>query len=166
MTAPRTVPAWIGLGGNLGEVGTAIERALAALAALPGTQVEAHSRLYRSPPWGVLEQPPFVNAVTRIRTGLPAGELLAAMLAIERDAGRRREAEQRWGPRTLDLDLLLYSDASLCLPGLTVPHPRIHQRGFVLVPLAELDADLVVPGQGRVADLLAAMDASAVEALT
>jgi 2-amino-4-hydroxy-6-hydroxymethyldihydropteridine diphosphokinase len=163
MAAP--VCAWIGLGGNLGDCAQRLETALDALAALPQTRLLRRSRLYRSPPWGIVEQPPFVNAVAEIETALTADALLAALLDIERGAGRTRDPARRWGPRELDLDLLLYGDRRIESPGLNVPHPRIGERAFVLVPMAELAPETLVPGQGRVADLLRAIDASGVDAI-
>lgn len=165
--SPARVRAWIGLGGNLGDVPATLRRALTALAALPGTRLLTASRFYRTPAWGMVEQPPFVNAVAGVDTTLAADELLSALLDIERAAGRDRTAPdaRRWGPRALDLDLLLYGDEVVDRPGLHVPHPHLHQRAFVLVPLAEIAADVVVPGRGRVADLLAGVDAAGIQAL-
>lgn len=161
------VRAWIGLGGNLGDVPATLRRALDALSALPGTRLVAASRFYRTPAWGVTDQPPFVNAAVGIDTVLAPAALLAALLDIERAAGRDRTAPdaRRWGPRALDLDLLLYGDRFVDLPGLHVPHPHLHERAFVLVPLAGIAADVVVPGRGRVADLLAGVDATGIQAL-
>jgi 2-amino-4-hydroxy-6-hydroxymethyldihydropteridine diphosphokinase len=149
--------AHVALGANLGDPRAQVLAAVEALAALPHTQVLACSRLYLTPPWGMLEQPPFVNAVAQLDTSLEPRDLLAALLEIERAAGRERGAE-RWGPRRLDLDLLLYGDRVCASAGLTLPHPRIAERAFVLLPLAELAPDLAIPGQGRVADLLARLD--------
>jgi 2-amino-4-hydroxy-6-hydroxymethyldihydropteridine diphosphokinase len=159
------VRAYIGLGGNLGDVSATLERASAALDALPGTRLVARSSIYRSPPWGVTDQPSFLNAVAAIDTLLDADTLLAELLRIEREAGRERIAALRWGPRILDLDLLLYADAVIDRPGLRVPHPHLHERAFVVLPLAEVAPDAVVPGHGRVADLVAAVDADGIEAL-
>ena len=149
--------AFIGLGGKLGDVRTYIDGALEALAALPHTSVQARSRLYRTPPWGMRQQPPFINAAAQIETALPPLTLLDALLAIERGAGRQRSGA-RWGPRTLDLDLLLYGDRHIDMPDLKVPHPRLAQRAFVLLPLHDLAPQRLVPGQGVVAALLAAVD--------
>lgn len=152
------VHAWIGLGSNLDDPLRQVDRAVAALARLPSTRLLRVSRRFRTEPWGEADQPAFVNAVAELATRLPPRALLDALLAIERAQGRERGA-QRWGPRTLDLDLLVHGDARIDEPGLEVPHPRIAERAFVLVPLADLDADLVVPGIGRVRDLLAGVDA-------
>ncbi|HUD43086.1 MAG TPA: 2-amino-4-hydroxy-6-hydroxymethyldihydropteridine diphosphokinase [Dokdonella sp.] len=155
MTAP--IAAWIGLGSNLADPVAAVERGLDALAHLPSTLLSGQSRLYRTAPWGMTDQPAFVNAVARIATTLEPLALLDALLAIERRHGRDRARDLRWGPRTLDLDLLLYGRAQIAQPRLTVPHPHLHRRAFVLVPLAELDPGLDVPGFGPVEALLAAV---------
>jgi 2-amino-4-hydroxy-6-hydroxymethyldihydropteridine diphosphokinase len=154
-----SVTALIGLGGNLGDVRPRLEAAIVALDATPGIRVLARSRFYRTPPWGNTAQPEFINAAIAVETALGAHALLDALLATERAFGRIRDGE-RWGPRTLDLDLLAYGDATLDDARLTVPHPRIAERAFVLLPLADIAADTVLPGQGRVADLLAAVDAA------
>jgi 2-amino-4-hydroxy-6-hydroxymethyldihydropteridine diphosphokinase len=151
--------AFVALGGNLGDPPSILRRALAALGGLPRTRLVAHSRFYRTPPWGLLEQPPFLNAAAELDTALAPHELLDALLAIERAAGRVREGE-RWGPRTLDLDLLHMEGVVSHDERLTLPHPRIGERAFVLVPLAELAPELELPGQGRVVELLGAVDAS------
>jgi 2-amino-4-hydroxy-6-hydroxymethyldihydropteridine diphosphokinase len=153
---PETVAACVALGSNLDDPRARVERGFAALAALPGTFVRARSRLYRTPPWGIVEQPDFINAAARLETALAPRELLDALLAIEADAGRVRGTAN--GPRTLDLDLLLYGDRVIAAPGLVVPHPRLHQRAFVLLPLADVAPELEVPGHGRVAELLERVD--------
>lgn len=150
--------AYVALGSNLDDPRGQVERAIAALDALPGTRVLAHSRLYHTPPWGIVDQPAFVNAAARLQTTLPPRALLDALLGIERRAGRVRAV--RNGPRVLDLDLLLYGDVVLDAPDLVLPHPRMHERAFVLLPLAEFAPDLDVPGRGRVSELLACVDAS------
>jgi 2-amino-4-hydroxy-6-hydroxymethyldihydropteridine diphosphokinase len=146
--------AYVGLGSNLGDREQTLRRALDLL----GEHVElvAVSSFRQTEPVGVLDQPRFVNAAARIRTSLPPRALLDLLLATERALGRERR--ERWGPRTVDLDLLLYGDDVLDEPGLTVPHPRLHERAFVLEPLAELDPGLVVPGRGAVSELLARLD--------
>lgn len=146
-------PAWIGLGGNLGEPRLALRRALALIGALPDTQLRAVSPAYWTAPWGVSDQPDYLNAVVKLVTRLAPRELLVALLDIEQQLGRTRDGE-RWAARVLDLDLLVYDDQTLDQPDLVVPHPRLHQRAFVLVPLNDLSPGLVVPGRGTVADLL------------
>jgi 2-amino-4-hydroxy-6-hydroxymethyldihydropteridine diphosphokinase len=155
--------AYVALGGNLGDPRQQLLDAVDALAHLPRTQLLRRSRLYRTPPWGVLQQPPFVNAAALLDTSLEAHELLDALLAIEQRAGRVRA--ERNGPRTLDLDLLHMDGVQRADARLTLPHPRIAERAFVLLPLADLAPDLVLPGQGRVADLLAAVDTQGCECL-
>ena len=158
--------AYVGLGGNVGDVETTLAEALWALDGLPQTSVRRQSGFYRTPPWGRLDQPAFVNAVAELQTRLAPAVLLEQLLAIEQRFGRVRSENQKWEPRTLDLDLLLYGDEVLDEPGLHLPHPRLYERAFVLVPLAEIAADLLVPGRGRVAQLLAAVDTGGIEALT
>lgn len=150
--------AYVALGSNLDDPRAQVEHGFDALAALPHSALRTRSRLYRTPPWGVIDQPAFVNAVASVETALAPRALLDALLAIEACAGRVRSV--RYGPRTLDLDLLLYGDFVLRESGLEIPHPRLHERPFVLLPLADLAPDLDVPGHGRVADLLARVDVS------
>ena len=146
--------AYIGLGSNLGEREATLRRALDLLGAR--VRVDAVSSFRTTDPVGVTDQPQFVNAVARIETERSAPELLEVLLAVERTLGRERV--ERWGPRTIDLDLLVFGEESVDEPGLTVPHPRLHERRFVLEPLAEIAPRLVVPGRGRVKDLLAELD--------
>ena len=160
-----SVRAFVGLGGNLGDVAEAFASALARMDALPGTQLLRASRRYRTPAWGVTAQPEFLNAVAMLETMLPARELLASLLAIERAHGRDRASETRWGPRTLDLDLLLYADAVIDEPGLRVPHPHLHERAFALRPLLEIAPDATIPGHGPARGLPAAMAADGIEAI-
>ncbi|MGN2254749.1 2-amino-4-hydroxy-6-hydroxymethyldihydropteridine diphosphokinase [Frateuria sp. GZRe12] len=156
--------AFVALGGNLGDTRAILRQALDALGALPRTHLVAQSRFYRTPPWGLREQPPFLNAAAALDTALGPHELLDALLRIERDAGRVRDGE-RWGPRTLDLDLLHMDGLVLNDDRLTLPHPRIAERAFVLLPLAELAPDLELQGQGRVSDLLANADTTGCDPL-
>jgi 2-amino-4-hydroxy-6-hydroxymethyldihydropteridine diphosphokinase len=155
--------AFIGLGSNLGEPEARLRLAFAALAALPQTRLVAASSLYRSAPVGFAEQPDFINAVAQLATALAPQALLAALLGIEQRFGRERSF--RNAPRTLDLDLLLYDAQSIAEPGLSVPHPRMHERAFVLAPLAEIAPDCDIPGKGRVAALLAACADQGIERL-
>ena len=147
------VQAYIGLGSNLAEPAVQVSSGMAALATLKETRVEACSSLYRSAPVGLQEQPDFVNAVCRVSTRLASVTLMRHLLEIEGAHGRRR-AGAKGGPRTLDLDLLLYGDESIRSTELTLPHPRLHERAFVLYPLHELNPDLAIPGQGLLRDLL------------
>lgn len=162
-TAP--VRAFVGLGGNVGNVETTLEEALWSIDSLPQTSVRAQSRLYRSPPWGRTDQAEFINGVAELQTRLAPSVLLEALLDIETRFGRVRAPADRWGPRRLDLDLLVYGDEAIDVPGMHLPHPRLHERGFVLVPLAEIAPMLEIPGRGTVADLLAAVDASGIVAI-
>ena len=156
--------AFIALGSNLGDAQGQVLGALGALDALPQTRLLARSSLYLTPPWGVLDQPAFVNAVAQVDTALTPHELLDALLKVERDAGRVRDGE-RWGPRTLDLDVLHMEGVALSDDRLTLPHPRMAQRAFVLLPLNDLAPALVVPGQGTVSELLAAIETTGCERL-
>ncbi len=159
------VIAYVGLGANLGDAAAILRQAGQALAPLSDRGALRLSRLYRTPAWGMQEQPDFINAVAALSTALVPRELLDALLAIERQHGRDREREQRWGPRTLDLDLLLYGDDVIDEPGLQVPHPRLHERGFVLVPLLEIAPDIRIPGHGAARDCALALDLSNIRAL-
>jgi 2-amino-4-hydroxy-6-hydroxymethyldihydropteridine diphosphokinase len=143
--------AYVGLGANLGDREATIR---AAVAELPG--VVGVSTLRETDPVGVTDQPRFLNGVAVLETELAPRELLDVLLAVERRLGRERG--ERWGPRTIDLDLLLYGDEVIDEAGLTIPHPRLHDRRFVLEPLADLAPKLVVPGLGRVEELLAELD--------
>lgn len=154
----QRVTAFIALGSNLGDPAAQIRRALRALAALPDTRLVRWSSLYRNPPAGYHDQPEFINAVARIETRLAPRDLLEELLAIERAHGRVRDFPN--APRTLDLDILLYGEQTVREPGLTIPHPRMLERAFVLLPLAEIAPETVVPGSGRSADLAARLDAS------
>lgn len=147
------VEAYVGLGSNMQEPQANVRAAMDLLAALPATRLERRSSLYRSAPIGYQPQPDFVNAVCRLRTRLPPSELMQRLLDIERAHGRTR-AGPAGGPRTLDLDLLLYGRWTSSDPQLTVPHPRLHERAFVLLPLFEIAPELVIPGHGPVAELL------------
>jgi len=150
----NTVTAFIGLGSNLATPSQQINGARSAIAATAGIQELAFSSLYQSAPMGPKDQPDYVNAVMAIATELTPTELLHCLQGIENEHGRVRTAE-RWGPRTLDLDLLLYGDQQIHLPDLIVPHIGIADREFVLYPLYEIAPDLNVPGKGRLSDLVA-----------
>jgi 2-amino-4-hydroxy-6-hydroxymethyldihydropteridine diphosphokinase len=150
--------AYVGLGANLGDREGTIRAALARLDREPGISVRHVSRLRETEPVGpVTDQPRFLNGVAELETTLRAEELLQALLGVEAALGRTREGP-RGGPRTIDLDLLLYGEAQLEAPGLTVPHPRLAERRFVLEPLAELAPGLKVPGKGTLEALLSRLD--------
>ena len=149
--------AYVGLGANLGDRETAIRAAVELLAAAPGVTVVAVSTLRETEPVGVVDQPRFVNGAMALDTKLSPRELLDVLLSVERRLGRTRGG-RRYGPRTIDLDLLLHGAATIDEAGLVVPHPRLHERRFALEPLHELDPELVVPGRGPVAALLDHLD--------
>jgi len=149
--------AYVALGANLGDREAALRLAVAALAGRGDTAVVAISELRETDPVGYVDQPQFLNGAVLLETELGARALLDELLEIERELGRVRDG-RRDGPRAIDLDLLLYGDETIDEPGLTVPHPRLHERRFALEPLADLDPELVVPGRGSVSQLLAALD--------
>ncbi len=149
--------AYIGLGANLGEREATLRRAIELLDLTASVDVVAVSAFRETAPVGLVEQPTFLNAAVEVKTDLAPPDLLAALLAVERALGRTRDGP-RFGPRVIDLDLLLYGDRAVEAPGLHVPHPRLHERRFALEPLAELDPDLVVPGRGPVSALLAKLE--------
>jgi 2-amino-4-hydroxy-6-hydroxymethyldihydropteridine diphosphokinase len=147
----------VGLGANLGPREDTLRQAIRLLDEADGVDVVATSSLRETEPVGVVDQPRFLNGAAAVDTALAPQELLSVLLGVEQRLGRVRDGT-RWGPRTIDLDLLLYGDEVVEEPGLRVPHPRLAERRFVLEPLAELDPELVVPRAGPVADLLAALD--------
>jgi 2-amino-4-hydroxy-6-hydroxymethyldihydropteridine diphosphokinase len=153
--------AFVGLGSNLGEREVTLRAAVGRLRGLPETEVRALSSFRDTEPVGVVDQPRFLNGAVELETDLPPRALLDALLELELALGRDRAAGPRHGPRTLDLDLLLYGEESIREDGLEVPHPRLHERRFVLEPLAELDPALVVPGRGPVQALLANLESGA-----
>jgi 2-amino-4-hydroxy-6-hydroxymethyldihydropteridine diphosphokinase len=142
--------AFLGIGSNLGDRLANLQQGADLLAATAGVDVVASSRVYETDPIGGVEQPDFLNAVLEIETRLSATELLARCLEVESELGRTREVH--WGPRTLDVDLLVFDDAEIAEPGLIVPHPRMHERSFVIMPLLELAPDPMLPGGRRLAD--------------
>jgi len=152
--------AFVALGANLDHPGRQIEAGIRELAALRQTRVVRRSSLYRSAPVGYRDQPDFINAVAQIETGLKPRELLEALLAIEHRHGRLRDFPN--APRTLDLDIVLYDDLVLHEHGLTIPHPRMHERAFVVVPLAEIAPDAPIPGRGTARDLLRGVEETSV----
>jgi 2-amino-4-hydroxy-6-hydroxymethyldihydropteridine diphosphokinase len=149
------VPAYIGIGSNLGDPPARVRAAFEALAEFPGCRLVARSRLYRTRPFGPVDQGDFINAVAGVLTTLTAAVLLAGIRGIEAAGGRVRA--ERWGPRILDLDLLVFGNQRITTPELEVPHPGIAERGFVLAPLADIAPNLYVPGLGRVEVLLRAL---------
>lgn len=161
MSAP--VRAWVGLGGNVGDAVGTVRAAIEALSRLPGARLLRASRLYRTPAWGVREQADFINAVALLETSLGPRALLERMLDIERSFGRERN--ERWGPRVLDLDLLLHGDAVIDEPGLRVPHPHLHERAFALLPLLEVSPDAMIPRRGPARDALSALACEGIEAV-
>jgi 2-amino-4-hydroxy-6-hydroxymethyldihydropteridine diphosphokinase len=148
--------AYVGLGANLGPREETLRRAVELLSEAEGVAVVAVSELRETEPVGVVDQPRFLNGAVALETTLSPRRLLDVLLGIERSLGRVRG--ERWGPRTIDLDLLVYGDVVVSEPGLRVPHPRLSARRFALEPLADLDDDLEIPGEGRVSELLAALD--------
>ncbi|MCP4125944.1 MAG: 2-amino-4-hydroxy-6-hydroxymethyldihydropteridine diphosphokinase [Gammaproteobacteria bacterium] len=146
------VAAYIGLGSNLDHPAEQLYRAFRALAQIPNTKLIRYSSLYQSPPMGGLDQPDYINAVAVVETALKPEELLLQLQAIETAQGRTRG--ERWGARTLDLDLLLYGSDKIDMPDLKVPHPGMHERAFVLYPLFEIAPELEIPRRGRLIELL------------
>ena len=160
MAPDEPVFAALSLGGNLGDVRAAFRFALERLALAPGVAVVATSSVYRTAPWGKLDQPDFLNMATLLRVTIAPRALLDLCLSIERDHGRARL--EHWGPRTLDMDVLTYGDLVVEEPGLTIPHPRLQDRAFVLTPLAEIAPDTLVRGV-RVEELCAVVEGQGVE---
>jgi 2-amino-4-hydroxy-6-hydroxymethyldihydropteridine diphosphokinase len=147
----------VGLGANLGDRAATLARALELLEQQPQIAIVAVSSFRETDPVGCLDQPRFLNAAVAIETPLPPKALLGTLLDVERELGRTREGP-RYGPRTVDLDLLLIEGVTVDEPGLTLPHPRLHERAFALEPLVELDPSIVVPGHGTVRQLLSGLD--------
>ncbi len=156
--------ALLALGGNLGDARTTLDRAIAALCERGDIRLTARSSDYKTPPWGVENQPPFINLCIAVETTLAPVALLARTQEVERAFGRDRAHERRWGPRSLDIDILSYDDLALDTPDLTLPHPRMFERAFVLVPLAEIVPDRVITGR-RIRHGLAHVDAAGIEKL-
>jgi 2-amino-4-hydroxy-6-hydroxymethyldihydropteridine diphosphokinase len=156
---------FVGLGGNLGEVETTLMEALFALDELPQTTLRRQSSIYQTPAWGYTDQADFLNCVAELQTRLSPNILLQKLLEIEERFGRVRQQAERWQPRTLDLDILLFGDDIVHEPHLHIPHPHMHERAFVLVPLAELTNELEIPGQGSLMNCLARLDISNIKIL-
>lgn len=158
------IRAYVGLGANLDGPAARLRRVLDELDAVPSTRVAARSPLYRSAPLGPPDQPDYINAVAALDTGLDPVPLLHALRSLEARHGRRRDGE-RWGPRTLDLDLLLYGELTMRTSELTLPHPGLHERAFVLYPLSDVAPALAVPGHGTIDALLKRLPDSGIERL-
>jgi 2-amino-4-hydroxy-6-hydroxymethyldihydropteridine diphosphokinase len=156
--------ALLALGGNIGDVRATFDRAIALLCAGDAVWLIARSSDYRTPPWGVTDQPPFINAVIMVATALAPRALLKHALEVERTLGRERSHERHWGPRKIDIDILAYDDLVLDEPDLTLPHPHLFERGFVLLPLAEIAPDRRIAGT-RVGEALSRLDVSGMEKL-
>jgi 2-amino-4-hydroxy-6-hydroxymethyldihydropteridine diphosphokinase len=156
--------ALVALGGNLGDVRDTLDRAVAAFCDGEEIRLLARSSDYRTPPWGVEDQPPFVNLAIAVATGLAPHALLARAQSVEHALGRERAKERRWGPRPIDIDLIAYDDLALETPDLTLPHPRLVERAFVLVPLAEIVPERVIGGI-KVRDALARIGSAGIEKL-
>jgi 2-amino-4-hydroxy-6-hydroxymethyldihydropteridine diphosphokinase len=156
--------AFLALGGNLGSVRDTFRRAVALLCNDGQVRLVARSSDYATPPWGVEDQPEFVNQCIRIETALAPQELLARTQSIEQTFGRNRKAEKRYGPRTVDIDILAYDNLALATSDLILPHPRLFERAFVLVPLAEIAPDAVI-GERKIKDALLGLDLSGIEKL-
>ncbi len=177
MSVPVSVPeampdrspvlAFVGLGGNVGDAAVTLRAAMHRLMTVPRSRVASVSRLYRTPAWGQENQPDFVNAAVAIETALAPNVLLDELLNIERDFGRQRAADGsgRWGPRILDLDILLYGNREIDQPGLHVPHPYLHERAFALVPLLDLVSDIHIPGRGSARRALMQVGGAGIESL-
>jgi 2-amino-4-hydroxy-6-hydroxymethyldihydropteridine diphosphokinase len=156
--------AVIALGGNIGDVRSTFDAAVAMLCDSDVVRLIARSSDYRTPPWGVTDQPPFINAAIAVSTSLAPHDLLARALEVEHALGRDRSTERHWGPRTIDIDILTYGDLALSDADLTLPHPRLFERAFVLAPLAEIAPERMIAGI-RVRDALAGVDAAGIEKL-
>jgi 2-amino-4-hydroxy-6-hydroxymethyldihydropteridine diphosphokinase len=156
--------ALVALGGNLGDVRETLDRAVATLCDGADVRLTARSADYRTPPWGVEEQPAFVNLCIAVETSLAPQDLLARAQAVERALGLDRAKKVRWGPRPIDIDLIAYDDIAMSSPDLTLPHPHLFERAFVLVPLAEIAPDRLIKGR-RVRDALAQVDRTGIEKL-
>jgi 2-amino-4-hydroxy-6-hydroxymethyldihydropteridine diphosphokinase len=156
--------ALIGMGGNVGDVRATLDHAVAMLCDGNTLRLIARSSDYLTPPWGVTDQPPFINLALAVDTSLPPRALLERALGVEAAFGRDRAREQRWGPRTLDIDIIAYDDVELDEPGLTLPHPRLFERAFVLAPLSDIVPHRIIKGV-RIVDALARLGTAGIEKL-
>ena len=156
--------SWLGLGSNMQQPVSQVQQAIKRLGGAEGIEIFGISSFYRTTPWGDEQQDDFINAVVQVETSLDPVSLLSVLQSIENVMGRQRSA-RRWGPRLIDIDLLLYGARRYHSAELEIPHPRMHERAFVLMPLAELNADLEIPGRGKVGGLLQHLDCSGVSRL-
>jgi 2-amino-4-hydroxy-6-hydroxymethyldihydropteridine diphosphokinase len=156
--------AWLALGGNVGDSRAILDQAVALICDADKVKLTARSADYRTPPWGVEDQAPFVNLCIAVDTALAPQDLLARAQQVERTLGRDRAKEQRWGPRTADIDIVAYGDLTLDDGALTLPHPRLFERAFVLVPLAEIAPNISIGGV-RIKDAAAKVDSGGIEKL-
>lgn len=156
--------ALVALGGNVGDARKTIRKAIEIFCDGEEVWLRKRSSDYKTPPWGVTDQPSFINAAIAVATGLEPRALLERAHAVERIFGRNRDKEERWGPRTLDIDLIAYNDLTLNEPDLVLPHPRLFERAFVLVPLAQIVPDRLIAGQ-RIADAAQRIDKAGIERL-
>ncbi|MGB1580628.1 MAG: 2-amino-4-hydroxy-6-hydroxymethyldihydropteridine diphosphokinase [Nevskiales bacterium] len=154
--------AFVGLGANLGDPAEQLRSALQRLSQLESMRLVRQSSLYRSAPLGPAKQADYCNAVAELQVSISATDMLDQLLKLENAMGRTRSGE-RWGPRYIDLDLLVFGDAVITEPGLRVPHPEMHKRNFVMLPLAEIAPQLEIPGQGRASDLAACLGCEGIE---
>lgn len=161
---PAMTAAWLGLGGNVGDSRVILDRAVKMLCDDITVRLVARSSDYRTPPWGFKYQPPFINLCIAVETSLGPRELLARAQAVELQLGRDRAHEKRWGPRTADIDIIAYGNLAVHELGLTVPHPRLFERAFVLLPLAEIAPELTIGGRS-VREAAAAVDSAGIERL-
>ncbi len=159
---PSPVTAWLSLGGNQGDSRNILARAVQRIAQLPGTRLGAVSGLYETPPWGDEDQSPFYNAVASCDTELGPEALLAGIQEIELDLGRVRDPQRPWGPRAIDIDILLFGDITMDSALLSIPHPRLVERAFVLLPLMNMEPEIIIPGAGSAGDLLAGISSEGI----
>ena len=164
MTSASVAQAYLALGGNVGNSRAILDRAVLLLCDRPDLRLIARSSDYSTPPWGFKDQPPFINLCIAVETTLSPRDLLARVQEVELKLGRDRAHEKRWGPRTCDIDIIAYDDLTLAEPGLILPHPRLFERAFVLLPLAEIAGDRIIAGQ-RLREALAKVDTAGIERL-
>ncbi|MFA6266622.1 MAG: 2-amino-4-hydroxy-6-hydroxymethyldihydropteridine diphosphokinase [Pseudolabrys sp.] len=164
MSKAMPARAYLALGGNVGDSRALLDRAVLLLSDTDGIRLVSRSSDYKTPPWGMTDQPPFINLCVAVDTTLPPRGLLKAMQEIERTLGRDRTNEQRWGPRTVDIDILAYDDLTVNEPGLVLPHPHLFERAFVLMPLVQIAGEQKIAGQDP-REALARLDTAGIERL-